>query len=55
MAVQSGISVTEALSTTFVEAVSNKNSLRLIVVQIQNGRQGLAVHILRARSSQSTR
>ncbi|KAH9449697.1 hypothetical protein Pst134EB_020514 [Puccinia striiformis f. sp. tritici] len=36
MASQSGICVSEALSTAFVDAVSNKASLRLILVQIEN-------------------
>ncbi|OAV99144.1 hypothetical protein PTTG_02888 [Puccinia triticina 1-1 BBBD Race 1] len=36
MASQSGIGVSEALSTTFVDAVSNKGSLRLILVHIEN-------------------
>jgi hypothetical protein len=37
MASQSGIGISEALSTAFVDAVSNKGSLRLILVQIENG------------------
>ncbi|KAA1121113.1 Twinfilin-1 [Puccinia graminis f. sp. tritici] len=36
MASQSGIGISEALSTAFVDAVSNKGSLRLILVQIEN-------------------
>ncbi|KAI7966160.1 hypothetical protein MJO29_001908 [Puccinia striiformis f. sp. tritici] len=36
MASQSGICVSEALSTVFVDAVSNKASLRLILLQIEN-------------------
>jgi hypothetical protein len=37
MASQSGISVSEGLAATFVEAATSKSALRLILVHIENG------------------